>query len=258
MGLYIKTAVFGSGLFAFGYVLSTRGGISITPGVLEVFFGLFGAFYAIIVGFIIFIAMESYNRVRALIGAEVNALQDLRDFLVFVDDDPTDPAKSNEQARMRIRNTLYGYVKQVVTREWPIMCSGRRMTADFRDTPEELTALMKAVNGIHVGNRSDAIALQLMVDTIAQVTTHRTDRLAACGDRLPGALRHLVFWISLLAVLVFSVIEIADPTVKWTLSAINVFSITFIYFIVLDLNDPFRGAWRIDQSDFEDLLRRLA
>lgn len=257
MSLYLRTVVFGSALWGAGYALSLQDGFSIGLDVGEVFFGLFGAFYAIIIGFIIFITMDSYNRVRELISAEVNALQDLRDFLVFVDHDETDPSNDNATVRVRITNALYAYVEQVVDREWPIMSSGKRMSADFRDTPAELLDLMRAVNGIHVGNRSDSVALQLMVDTIAQVTTHRTNRLAACGDRLPAALKHLVFWISLLAVLVFALLEIDAPTVKFLLGFINVFSITFIYFIVMDLNDPFRGTWRIDQSDFRDLLGRL-
>lgn len=258
MGLYIRTLVFGSVLYAVGYALSTQESISVSLDVGEVFFGLFGAFYAIIIGFIIFIAMDGYNRVRELISAEVNTLQDLRDYLVFVDHDPNDPQNQNNHVKLRIVNALYEYVKVVVEREWPLMSRGKRMTAEFRDTPPELLNLMEAVNRIHVSNRSDEVALKLLVDNIAQVTTHRTNRLAACGDRLPGALRHLVFWISLLAVLVFSLLEIPNPYVQMLLSAINVFSITFIYFIVMDLNDPFSGAWRIDQSDFNDLLKRLA
>ena len=179
MSLYLKTLVLGTILFLAGYGLSTVSGLKVDSSTLEVFLGLFGAFYAIIIGFIIFIAMDNYNRVRELISAEVNALQDLRDYLVFVDHDETNPKDRNHEVAQDIRRDLRGYVEQVTNREWDIMMGGDRVTADFRDTPEELIQLMRSVNGIYVGNPSDEVALQLMVNTIAQVTTHRTNRLAA-------------------------------------------------------------------------------
>lgn len=220
--LYLKTLVMGSMLFAAGSGLAGLTGLRIDGGTLEVFLGLFGAFYAILVGFVIFIAMDNYNQVKDRIGAEVNALQDLRDFLIFVDDDPG--KNDNHEVCELIRADLRGYVSEVVEREWKAMRRGKRLSANYRDTPPELLKLMESINQIHVGNRSDDVALEMLVDRIAAITTHRTERLTACGARLSPALRQLVLYITVLASLVFWFLDIpAGPgltepdTVTWVL-----------------------------------------
>lgn len=257
MQLYLKTMLLGGFFWFIAFGLPWVTGVRIPSDVLEVFFGLFGGCYAIIVGFVIFMAIDSFYQVKRLVAAEVNALQDLRDFLLFVDPDPDDPSDTNRAARDSVRSALVGYLQHVVHTDWPAMVAGKRQTASFRDTPPAMIQLMQAVNRIRVGNASDEVALTLMVQTLAQITTYRTDRLAAAGSRLPPALRQLLLWLSLVAVVVFSFFGIESVVVQTSLNAAISFSIAFIYHIVMDLNDPFSGNWSIEKDDFVDLLGRL-
>lgn len=53
---------------------------------------MFGCTYAIIVGFAMFLVSENFGNFKRRVHAEIDDLQDLRDYLVYVDNqDPIDP-----------------------------------------------------------------------------------------------------------------------------------------------------------------------
>ena len=213
---------------------------------LEVFFGLFGVLYAIIIGFAIFEVLRNYNEIKALMNAEVNELQDLRDYLMYVD--------GQDETKKEIVSHIKRYAESVVNEEWPAMCSYKKLDID---TPDQMYDVMKSVNKIKPANDSDVMALQKLIDTIGTVTTHRTDRITASIERLPSLLTQLIFILSLFMVSIFAMIPIDSMVIKMTLIGINTFGIAFIYFVIRDLDYPFGGIWSIQPEPFKDFIARF-
>ena len=213
---------------------------------VEIFFGVFSIIYAIVAGFVVMVLLENYNAINAHIWAEVNALQDLRDYLLYVD--------NQNNMIENIRETIKTYVKSVITKEWPEMMSSSKMDMD---TSPEIYAIMKSVNKIEVTNQSDAVALSKLIDTVGDITTHRTNRLYSSEEKLPFLLMLFIVISSFLVVFIFTLLPIQDLMTKFLLNGVNIFAISFIYMIIWDLSHPFIGSWSISNKPYQHLLTRI-
>lgn len=214
--------------------------------IMEIFFSLFGVIYAIIVGFAMYIVLDDYNEIKHYIHAEVNELQDLRDYLMWVDNQP--------KILQEIREKIKTYVEFIIFKDWPYM--SKAQNADM-DTPPEVYDLMKSINKIKPSNDSDVAALTRLIESIASLNNYRTDRLLSSHERLPGLIKHLIFILSLFIVFTFSLIPVSTFWVNMGLNALNSFGIAFIYFVIIDLDYPFSGVWCIKNEPYQQLLKRV-
>lgn len=213
---------------------------------MEIFYSVFGMIYAIVAGFVILVLLEDYNAIKNHIGEEINALQDLRDFLVYVD--------NNDEAVAEIKRAIKTYVASVIDKEWPAMVAAHKTDLD---TSPELYAVMKSINQINPTNQSDIVALEKLIDTVGEITDHRTNRLDASQEKLPLLLKPFLITMSALVVFVFMLLAIPDPVARFLLNGANIVAVGFIYIIIIDLSNPFKGGWSIDDEDFRDLLTKL-
>lgn len=217
--------------------------------ILEIFFALFGVLYAIIMGFAIYVVLNDYNEIRRYIHAEVNELQDLRDYLMWVD--------NQEDVVKEIKEKIKGYIRFIVGHDWPVMEKGSKIDPDDMDTPVEVYELMKSVNKIKPTNESDVSALNRLIETIASLNNYRTDRLISSQEKLPPLIKHIIVMLSLFLMLTFTLIPVESFRVNMLLNSLNTFGIALIYFVIEDLDYPFGGVWVISSDPYQKLLQRL-
>lgn len=227
------------------YLLILHPVASVGTDSLEIFFSLFGMIYAIIVGFSILVVLNNYNEIRLHMNAEINELQDLRDYLMYVD--------NQNEVRDEIAKNIREYAVFIVEKEWPAISHYQEV--DF-DTPPAIYEIMKSVNKIQPTNQSDIVALERLITTIAEITTARTNRLTASVDRLPALLRHLIVILSAVIIFSFTMIPIKEIWLNILLNAVNSFGIALIYFVIMDLDYPFGGVWSIQPEPFQAFLKR--
>ncbi len=236
----------GMGILGLSYILITYPLWHIEESILEVFFGVFGVIYAIVAGFIILVLLENYSAIKVHIWAEVNALQDLRDYLVYVD--------NQEDVVDEIKGTIKIYAESVIEKEWPEMSGSDKIDMD---TSAEIYAIMKRIHKIEITNRSDAVALGKLIDTVGDITTHRTNRLYSSAEKLPFLLMLFIIILSILVIFIFTLLPIQDMMIRFLLNGVNIFAVVFIYIIIWDLSHPFKGAWSISSEPYQDLLTKM-
>lgn len=215
-------------------------------GELRTFFAVFGLIYGIVSGFVLVQVLRNYSDIKAHISGEINALQDIRDYLGLLDLEP--------ETVDNIRDELTEYVESVVEIEWRWM--GSRDPVDM-DTSAELYDVLTAIHRIEPNNATDTVALKKLVDLFGQITTHRTQRLAASRDQLPSLLRHLIFILSLVVIGVFTWVPFSSLLIGVGLKAVIAFAISFVFLIIADLNRPFAGKWHINDDLFEEFRDQL-
>ncbi len=246
MRVYVKTLFVVSLMVLFNYFLAFHQVLTIPEHVLNTFFNLFGVLYAIIIGFAIYLVLDDYEEIKHYMQDEVNEIQDLRDYLMYVD--------NQEDLVKEIRGKIKVYVEMIVKKDWPAMCGSKKINMD---TPPEAYDIMKSINKIRVTDPSDSIALEKLMECLAKATDYRSDRLIASRERLPALIRHVIVILSLFLVITFSFIPIQDLRINLGLNALNSFGISLIYFVITDLDYPFGGVWRITSEEFEDLSKSL-
>ena len=150
------------------------------------FFNVFGVIFAIVAGFLLVTVLNRYSNLNQTIEDELNAVESVRDFLVYLDD--------RQQSEIdKIKRALEIYVKSVANTEWAEM-SAPAIPMNS-DTSEELYEVMRSGKGIKVSEERDNIVLSALIETISEITKLRTRRIALANERLPPRLRVLMLFM---------------------------------------------------------------
>ncbi len=214
----------------------------------EIFFSVFGVIYAIIVGLLIIEALKRFHDLAATIEQEINAVEDIRDFLIYFE--------GNHEGRKDIQESLIGYIDSVTNHEWPKM----------RDNPEEMDSdtspklrrVMESVRKIKVSNDLDRIALRSIIDKIAEVTTYRTQRINLSVEHVSGPLRYLIVFMSLVILCGFYLLTVKSGWIHGLMIFSIVTAMVGLLWVILDLNRPFGvGFWDIESKSFEAVVNTL-
>jgi hypothetical protein len=240
------------------------GAIRVDPGILGVFFTVFGLVYAIIIGFLLLDVLNRFNAISTAIQDELNAVERIRDFLIYVD--------NNEEAKAGIINALSTYMKSVIAREWPAMGQLlRRRHAELAlyyrrrpelelldpDTSQELYDVMRAVEKIKVIDESDGIALGAIIGKIGDATYYRTRRIELAQQSLPPTMEFLIVFMSMVLAIGFLLMDIKSIWVQsFMVISVNT-AMHLLYMVVIDLDRPFEGLWSISSRPFARVLQRL-
>lgn len=213
-----------------------------------VFFTVFGVLYAILLGFLLIDVLNRYGSLSETIELEINSLEDIRDFLVYLD--------GNKNIVVRMKKSLYGYVNSVVNKEFPAM-SDLSKTIDS-DTSKELYRIMETTHKIKINNESDHVALGAIVAKISDVTTFRTKRINLSNEKLPPRLKVLIMFMSIVLTLGFALMSISNVWVHVIMIVSLVTSMHLLYLVISDLDRPFAGKWIIDSTPYKKLGKKLA
>jgi hypothetical protein len=159
-------------------------------------FGMLGAGLAILLGFVVFLAFESFDTSRSGAEDEARTLSEQFETAQFF---PT-------SASATLSGQLVCYGRAVVHREWPLMRSG-----DLGDDINPWSvALFKTVGSIEPRTASQQTAYDHWFDQVADRETARSDRTHGAEGVIPGAL-WVVLFLSAFIVLGFALL-FADPS----------------------------------------------
>ncbi len=211
------------------------------------FFTVFGILYAIVLGFVLILALERLSLLRQTIDSEINALQDVRDSTIYLD--------GQEETRRKIWRELLVYVRSVVEQEWTEMRHPSRKCDD--DTSPELKNLMRATNKIGAANESDRVALSAIIGHIGEITAFRTRRICTAQERTEKQLIYLLEFMSYVLVggLILTVVQ--SVFVHYMMVLSTVIAVYFSLKILKDLDHPLSGDWKVGPSPFQKLTSSL-
>lgn len=215
-------------------------------GGFEIFFSILGTIYAVMSGFVMLVVLDNYTKIKDHLAEEVNSLQDLRDFLLYVD--------NQEEAVQNVKDKLKIYVDSLVNKEWTSMMKREKVHVD---TSDEIYTLMSSIHKLNISNESDQVALAKLIDVVGRVTTLRTERLTACSEALPRSLLHVMLLLSWAVIIVFMLVPVGSFSMIVALNGFVAFVVTMIYGMIQDLNNPFKGSWRLKADLFVDLQKNL-
>lgn len=215
-----------------------------------IFFAVVGVVYAVISGFLLAQLLTRFHQLSSRLHEELNALEDVRDFLIYVDD-----SQENTAAKLAIREALWKYLRNIIENEWPRMAAGERNMDT--DTCEDLYGVMRAVEKIRPVDQSDIVALRAIIDHVAKITTHRTERLDMVGQGLSGPLRVLLYFMSAIISIGFVLMGIESLPIHVFMVVSVITSIGLLLIVMFDLNKPFAGIWNLDAKPFLAVEQRL-
>lgn len=210
------------------------------------FFNVFGVIYAIVTGFILVTVLNRYSALNQTIEDELNAIESVRDFLVYLDDE-------QRTVKTAMKQALADYTWSLSTKEWEEMKDPR--TQMNSDTSEELYEVMRQGKKVPVTKQSDSVVLSALVENISEITKMRTRRIALANERLPPRLRILVLFMSMVLAAAFVLLGVQGVFTHVFMLVTLTVSIHLLYMIVEDLDHPFYGVWNINRAPLEELTK---
>ena len=236
--------------------------IDIDLGSWSVFYTTYGILYAIIIGFILVGALGRYEQLKLAVDSEINVIQNIRDFLIYFSDSTSmqraevkDSPSEQINVLLNIRQALYKYVKSVYEKEWLEM-SDKTETTD-PDSTQELKAIIVSVSKLESQDENDSIALTSIINSLSDLTNHRTKRIYLSNEEIPPPIMKLLIFMSIFLVSGFLILGVQNVWVHLIMIISFSTTIQLIINLLTDLNNPFSGIWNIDNKRYVALAEKI-
>ena len=232
---------------------------SLDVGSWEVFFNIFGTVYAVITGLILVEEFQRHSQLGEKLELELNALQDIRDFLDYMDHLCKEGSDQEAQLRAKanIRQSLFMYVVSLLSNDWKRM-KNPSVYLDS-DTTSELKSLIININSLVIGkkNESDKVGLSAMMSLVADITTLRTQRITLVNKTVPVQLKYLIHLMGAVLVLGVLLLGVNSLFLHMIIVLFSSSIILIIYLLFEDLHNPFQGQWKIRPKGFYQYLLKM-
>ena len=236
--------------------------IDIDLGSWSVFYTTYGILYAIIIGFILVGALGRYEQLKLAVDSEINVIQNIRDFLIYFSDSTSMQRAEVKGSRseqinvlLNIRQALYTYVKSVYEKEWLEMSDKTEMTDP--DSTQELKAIIVSVSKLESQDENDSIALTSIINSLSDLTNHRTNRIYLSNEEIPPPIMKLLIFMSIFLVAGFFILGVQNMWVHLIMIISFSSTIQLIINLLIDLNTPFSGIWNIDNKRYVALAEKI-
>ena len=236
--------------------------IDIDLGSWSVFYTTYGILYAIIIGFILVGALGRYEQLKLAVDSEINVIQNIRDFLIYFSDSTSIQRAKVKGSRseqvsvlLNIRQALYTYVKSVYEKEWLEMSDKTEMTDP--DSTQELKDIIVSVSKLDSQDENDSIALTSIINSLSDLTNHRTKRIYLSNEEIPPPIMKLLIFMSIFLVAGFFILGVQNVWVHLIMIISFSATIQLIINLLTDLNTPFSGIWNIDNKRYVALAEKI-
>ena len=203
--------------------------------------------YAIIAGFLLITVLTRYSELSQICEAELNAVECIRDFLVYLDD--------SAEIKRGINEALLDYVRSVSGKEWVEMSQSHSNVNS--DTSEELYRVMRACKKVELVKETDVNVVSALIENVADITKARTRRICLANEKLPPRLQILVVFMSAALVTAFALMGVNNIWIHVLITVAVALCVHLLQMIIEDLDHPFYGIWNIDKSGFANLQTRF-
>lgn len=200
---------------------------------------------ALLLAFTFAMSLQKYDRRREMLVADTNAIGDFYTCASLLEEP--------------VRSKLQGVIREYAMLRLTTARAGRGISekalegvmAQFDEMQSRMTGLV--VEALHLGT---PIAVPL-TNTLNEVTSSQTSRLAAIRDRLPVAILSLLSLSAILSTALIGRQQGASGRVRFAGVFCYVLVVGLVVWVTLDLNQPGRSMTRVSQEPLERLIASI-
>jgi hypothetical protein len=237
-------AVLLAALMAGGWEIGRRTGARRRRAGLSHEIGKFGdatlALLGLLLAFTFSLALAKHDQRRALVIQESNAIGDFY----------TTVSMLPEPVRSRLHATIRDYV--LFRLELAKRMFTDAVALEELQRSQAFHARMTELAGQAIQDGTPVVVP--LTNTLNDVTSSHTARLAAFRDRLPGSIVMLLFFASVVAIALSGREQGLTANIQLLGTICFILLVSLTVFVTLDLNQPRRGLITVSQEPFENLL----
>ena len=250
-------------------------GTAVDHSIWEVFFAVFGLMYAIIVGLFLVESFRRWGVLSSTIHSEINAIGDIHDCLKYFDD-----SEENLRVKEDIKESLRDYVGKIIEADWERMQDPRgdetkerhkRWGPIFRDLVKTsskeyrikqfkdkgVRPIIDHVEKLQPSGGSAEHAQEVIIDRVCEITTHRVNRLELAQHGVSAGLYVIILFMSLVIVGATWMLNVPNNEVHIFIVFSTSVALTALFRLLIDLDHPFTGFFRIEKGILDDIEEKL-
>jgi hypothetical protein len=199
-----------------------------------------GVMYAVTVAFCVIATWESFENAKVDVESEASELR-----VVLRETDGLPPA-----VRSPMHDLVIAYAHDVAVVEWPAMDGGRRSDHAFTLLNEMFSTLARAP----ATSVTEQVFMTSALDRQDKVSEYRISRLDAAREGIPRVLWMAIIIGGMLTIGFALMFGTSNQRLHylmiWGFSAV----VTLQIFVILVLNYPFSGSYKVSPGAFEELV----
>lgn len=206
-------------------------------------FGVIGVTFAVLLAFVVMLTFEGFGAARAAAAGEAAMVRDVA----------TAAAALPEPARTALREGLTTYLRAVMESEWPAQAQGK--LGDASAAP--LRALDQQAAQFKPSSPAETNYHAALISALTRLQDARAIRQVAAANGAPS-----IVWVVMLLGGVLTVVSgsfLAAPSARMhmLMSATLAASGALVVVLIVALNQPFRGEFRVSTAPFQRVLTAL-
>ena len=208
------------------------------------FVSAYGTVYGVILGFVVIEVWNQFNRTQGMVDEEALELESLYQMAEFI--------KENEVAD-EVRKNIVEYVESILEKH----TTYNKSLQSRKGSVDRLDDLSETISRLILNSSRDLVVFEHLVNQYRRFRDARGKRNRNSDFRLPDALNRFLQMSSFLIIAVFMLVGYQSLLSSVVSVGALTFLLTFVHLIILDLDDPLSGYWRIEFESFSLLKSRL-
>ncbi len=206
-------------------------------------FSVVGVLYAVLLAFFTTIVWDGFDAAKAASFHEAAAAAEVWQ---LADDVPAD-------AGAALRASTRAYVQTVIRVEWPAQALGQPAVAGRAP----LNALHRAVGAMHPATAGETNLHAALLAAVSHLEDARADRLLAVNTTMPT-----IAWVVMLlgagiTIAFASFLRAQSLGMHLAMQAALALSGALVVVMIIALNNPFRGDFRVSTAPFDRALAQM-
>ena len=206
-------------------------------------FSVIGVTFAVLLAFVAMVVWENYNAAKATSYAEAGFVRDVYNVSLGF----SDPEKS------LLRDGILGYVEAVVRVEWPAQARGMSVVSNSA----WLNKLNAVAAGLKPAGTADDIRQAMLSLSLMRLSDAREERLTAADTTVPAVVWIVTLMGGGLTVAFASLLGAPSLGMHLAMSAAMAISGALVLIMIIALNNPFRGDFRVSADPFEQVIAQV-
>jgi hypothetical protein len=211
-------------------------------GIAGHFFGVVGGFYAILLAFTVVVVWTEFQDAKEIVSREANQIGDLSRLAQAFP----------PEVETRMRAALVAYTESVLSQEWPAMARGQQSQGTWLALRDLWTVYRNAQPPA-----GREVVYEASLRRLSELSDNHRLRLLASHDKIPDVMWALL-WLGAPITIFFSYLfRLEHRRAQYLMTAAVAGLLTFILFLILELNRPFTGHVRVAPEAFAEELERV-
>jgi hypothetical protein len=206
-------------------------------------FSIIGVTFAVLLAFVAMVVWQHYNAAKATSYAEAGFVRDV----YYVSLGFSDPDKS------LLLDGILSYVETVVRVEWPAQARGLSVASNSAG----LNKLNAMAADLKPAGTADDIRQAMLSLSLMRLSDAREERLMAADTTVPAVVWIVTLMGGALTVAFASLLGVPSLGMHLAMSAAMAISGALVLIMIIALNNPFRGDFRVSAEPFEQVIAQV-